>query len=138
MLELGDAAWAQRVARESLSHATGAARPEAMIVAGKAALHAGHISDAVGLLREAARILPRSEAQKVSAALTAAVTFATGQVPDEVIPNDKPDVHAQQLAAVFHSERADLNAADHLIDALAPGDTGALAPRDLKPEERRV
>ena len=138
MLELGDAAWAQRVARESLSHATGAARPEAMIVAGNAALHAGHISDAVGLLREAARILPRSEAQKVSAALTAAVTFATGQVPDEVIPNDKPDVHAQQLAAVFHSERADLDTADHLIDALAAGDIGALAPRDLKPEERRV
>src|SRR5690625_1176143 len=58
MLELGDAAWAQRVAREGLSHATGAARPHAMIVAGKAALHAGHISDAVGLLREASRILP--------------------------------------------------------------------------------
>src|SRR5690625_21877 len=131
MLELGDAAWAQRVARESLSHATGAARPEAMIVAGNAALHAGHISDAVGLLREAARILPRSEAQKVSAALTAAVTFATGQVPDEVIPNDKPDVHAQQLAAVFHSERADLDAADHLIDALAAGDRGAVVPGDV-------
>src|SRR5690625_3258563 len=130
MLELGDAAWAQRVARESLSHATGAARPEAMIVAGNAALHAGHISDAVGLLREAARILPRSEAQKVSAALTAAVTFATGQVPDEVIPNDKPDVHAQQLAAVFHSERADLDTADHLIDALVASDS--------KHEERRV
>src|SRR5690625_379314 len=130
MLELGDAAWAQRVARESLSHATGAARPEAMIVAGTAALHAGHLSDAVGLLREAARILPRSQARKVTAALMAAVTFATGQVPDEVIPNDKPGLHAQQLAAVFHSERADLDAADDLIDALAPGDTGALTPGD--------
>ena len=145
MLELGDAAWAQRVARESLSHATGAARPAAMIVAGNAALHAGHISDAVGLLREAARILPRSQAQKVSAALTAAVTFATGQVPEEMMPDGKPDVHSQQLAAVFHTERADLDAADDLIDALAagidalaPGDSGALAPGDrdaLAPED---
>lgn len=118
MLELGDAVWAQRVAREGLSHATGSARPYAMIVAGRAALHAGHISDAVGLLREASRILPEEEARSVAGALTAAVTFSTGQVPEEIVQNVETDVATQQLAAIFHTERGRRDAATEIIDAL--------------------
>src|SRR5690625_4837368 len=123
MLELGDAAWAQRVAREGLSHATGAARPHAMIVAGKAALHAGHISDAVGLLREASRILPDDEARQVSAALTAAIALSTGQVPEEILQSGGHDIHTQQLAAVFHTERGEIDAAFTLLDAMDPADS---------------
>src|SRR5690625_3155111 len=118
MLELGDAAWAQRVAREGLSHATGAARPYAMIVAGRAALHAGHTSDAVGLLREASRILPEEESQKVAAALTAAVTFSTGQVPEEVIQHAHDDIATLQVAAVLHTERGQREASTDIIDTL--------------------
>src|SRR5690625_5834877 len=123
MLELGDAAWAQRVAREGLSHATGAARPHAMIVAGKAALYAGHISDAVGLLREASRILPDDEARQVSAALTAAIALSTGQVPEEIVQSGGHNIHTQQLAAVFHAERGEIDAAFTLLDAMDPADS---------------
>lgn len=123
MLELGDAAWAQRVAREGLSHATGVARAHAMIVAGTAALHAGHISDAVGLLREASRILPDDEARQVSAALTAAIALSTGQVPEEILQSGGHDIHTQQLAAVFHTERGEFDAAFTLLEAMDPADS---------------
>src|SRR5699024_826649 len=98
MLRLGDAVWAQRVAREALSHATGDARPHAMVVAGRAALHAGHLSDAVGLLKEASRLMPDGPTAEVRADLLIAVTLSTGQTPEEVIEDDDAsftsDVHA--------------------------------------------
>lgn len=53
LLRVGGAVVAQRVAREAASHATGAAHVRALAVGGVAALHAGHVADAVDLLREA-------------------------------------------------------------------------------------
>lgn len=119
MLQLGDAAWAQRVAREGLSHATGGLRPRAMLVTGRAALHAGHVSDALGLLREAYRILPDHQRSEVAAALTAAVTYATGHVPEEIVRRDRQDLHTQELAVTFHAERRDFEAANEIIASLA-------------------
>lgn len=136
MLELGDASWAQRVAREGLSHATGLARARAMAVAGRAALHAGHISDAVGLLREATRILPEDEARSVSAALIAAVTLSTGQVPEEIVQKAKNDPHSKQLAVIFHTERGQRNAAAKIIEELA--ESGAIGSRGTKNAAERA
>lgn len=121
MLELGSAQWAQRVAREAISHATGASRPRAMAIAGHAALHAGHLADAIGLLREAIRLLPKDEASHVSASLTVAITLSTGQVP-EGFADDNP--HAQNFAAILYTERGRRGAAARIISRLAQHESG--------------
>lgn len=53
LLRVGGAVVAQRVTREAASHATGATHVRALALGGVAALHAGHVADAVDLLREA-------------------------------------------------------------------------------------
>lgn len=88
MLARGDAVWAQRVANEATSHAEGAVRARAVAVAGRAALHAGHVADAADLLREALRTCEPDAADGLRTALLVAVSHLTGQVPHELLDRD--------------------------------------------------
>jgi DNA-binding CsgD family transcriptional regulator len=88
MLARGDAVWAQRVANEATSHAEGAVRAQAVAVAGRAALHAGHVADAADLLREALRTCEPEAADGLRTTLLVAVSHLTGQVPHELLDRD--------------------------------------------------
>ncbi|MCL3859390.1 helix-turn-helix transcriptional regulator [Actinotalea sp. K2] len=113
MVARGEAVWAQRVAREATAHARGAQRGEALGVAGVAALHAGHVVDAVDLLGEAVRTA--GSRQGLLGPLLVAVTLATGQVPDDLTAAAGSSREAL-LTAVLHAERSDVGAAQRLLD----------------------
>ncbi len=118
MLAHGDAVWAQRVAQEAVAHATGSIRAEAVALAGRAALRAGHVVDAVELLRDAVHHASPTLRATLRPALLLAVSLRTGQVPRVTEP--EAATSAQLLAAVLHSERGESDAARALIDVAAP------------------
>ncbi|MBX9246680.1 hypothetical protein ICW40_17975, partial [Actinotalea ferrariae] len=114
MLARGEAAWAQRVAREATSHATGRTHAAAVAVAGRAALHAGHVADAADLLREALRGEASADGPDLRTALLVAVSHLTGQVPQELVDRDGSS-WAHLVAAVLHAARGDVEAAEALV-----------------------
>lgn len=114
LLRRGEAAWAQRVAREAMSHATGSWRGAAVGVAGIAALQAGHLIDAVELLREAVRTGDGEEQREFLGPLITAITLSGGQVPTDL--SETGSMAASLAAARLHAERADIAAAYRLLD----------------------
>lgn len=133
MLARGDAVWAQRVAREAMSHAEGAVRARAVAVAGRAALHAGHVAEAADLLREALRTCEPDAADGLRTALLVAVSHLTGQVPLELLDRDGSP-WSRLVARVLHAARgvAERPAAEPApevatVDLVDPGDPDLLA-----------
>lgn len=116
MLDRGDAVWAQRVAREAMSHAQGEHRARAVAVAGRAALHAGHVAEAADLLREALRTCAPTDAADLRTALLVAVSHLTGQVPRELVDGDG-DPWSRVVARVLHAARGE---APDLLDGARP------------------
>lgn len=98
LLRAGGAVVAQRVAREAASHATGTTHTRALAVGGIAALHAGHVGDAVELLREAALAEPSAVLRRL---LDLARGLAGGR-PGDGDPSD-PQACALGLARAARS-----------------------------------
>ncbi|WP_149203168.1 helix-turn-helix transcriptional regulator [Actinotalea subterranea] len=117
MLARGDAVWAQRVAHEAMSHAEGDDRARAVAVAGRAALHAGHVSDAADLLREALRTCEPGEADGLRVALLVAMSHLTGQVAQEIVDRDGSP-WSRLVVRVLHAARGEV---DRAGEGMAPG-----------------
>lgn len=124
MLARGDAVWAQRVAREAMSHADGRVRARAVAVAGRAALHAGHVAEAADLLREALRTCEPDAADDVRTGLLVAVSHLTGQVPHELVDRDGSP-WSRLVARVLHAARGEAGAG---APAVEPPDVPAPDP----------
>ncbi|MCB7136301.1 helix-turn-helix transcriptional regulator [Cellulosimicrobium marinum] len=132
-LDRGDVVWAHEVAREAASQAAGPDRAEAFAVAGTAALRSGHVQDAADWLRKAARSGDEALRARTLGPLVAALTFAEGQVPDDVLTpylgaldgasardDDVAGIARGVLAAArLHAERGDGVSAAQLLDTAA-------------------
>jgi DNA-binding CsgD family transcriptional regulator len=114
MLAQGQAVWAQRVAKEAASHATGTCLAEAIGLAGRTALHAGHLVDAADLLREATRIGDPETATSLRMPFLVAGSLAAGQVPHDLTDREGTTLE-HVAAAVLHAERGDMTTAAQLI-----------------------
>ncbi len=131
LLARGDAVGAYEVAREAASQADPGTRPRACALAGTAALESGHVQDAADWLRSAARSGDEGLRATTLAPLVAALTFAEGQVPDDVVEpylaaattGELPGEHLTAVlagvltAARLHAERSDGAKAGRLYEA---------------------
>ncbi|WP_423462984.1 LuxR C-terminal-related transcriptional regulator [Promicromonospora sp. MS192] len=119
-LARGDVHRAHEVAREAASHGTGRVRARAFAVAGRAALWAGHVHDAVAHLRRATH---PSDADSSAAGapdaarpLGIALALLEGR-PDAVLPDDATGPDRAAIAAARRTVR--------LLDG-APADAAAI------------
>ncbi|GGM19619.1 transcriptional regulator [Promicromonospora citrea] len=118
-LARGDVHRAHEVAREAASHGTGRVRTRAFAVAGRAALWAGHVHDAVTHLRRATQpSTDPSAAGALDAArpLGIALALLEGR-PDAVLPDDAEGPDRLAIAAARRTLR--------LLDG-APADAAAI------------
>jgi DNA-binding CsgD family transcriptional regulator len=89
---------AHEVAREAASHGTGQVRARAFAVAGRAALWAGHVHDAVAHLRRATHPSGAGGAPDAARPLGVALSLLDGR-PDAVHPQDAAGTDRSALAA---------------------------------------
>ncbi|NCT89349.1 helix-turn-helix transcriptional regulator [Cellulomonas sp. APG4] len=124
MLERGEAVWAQRVALEAASHASAQTRAEALALAGRAALHAGHVADAESALRRAARL--HTEPRP---AVLDDLGLATRLVTGQDVPAAPGGAVGRALAVLLHVERCAHESAPcgHRLDLPDDGVAGELA-----------
>ncbi|MFC7022755.1 LuxR C-terminal-related transcriptional regulator [Promicromonospora thailandica] len=123
-LARGDVHRAHEVAREAASHGTGRVRARAFAVAGRAALWAGHVHDAVAHLRRATHPSdPMSDSETGGAGapdaarpLGIALALLEGR-PDAVLPDDASGPDRAAITAARRTIR--------LLDG-APADAAAL------------
>ncbi|MFC8799821.1 LuxR C-terminal-related transcriptional regulator [Promicromonospora sp. NPDC057138] len=119
-LARGDVHRAHEVAREAASHGTDTVRARAFAVAGRAALWAGHVHDAVVHLRRATHpsgnVGPAGGAPDAARPLGIALSLLEGR-PDAVLPGDASGPDRAAIAAARKTIR--------LLDA-APGDAAAI------------
>lgn len=118
-LARGDVHRAHEVAREAASHGTGRIRARAFAVAGRAALWAGHVHDAVTHLRRATQ--PSTDpcttgAPDAARPLGIALALLEGR-PDAVLPDDAEGPDRLAIAAARRTLR--------LLDG-APADAAAI------------
>lgn len=114
-LARGDVHRAHEVAREAASHGTDQVRARAFAVAGRAALWAGHVHDAVAHLRRAAHPAAGG-APDAARPLGIALSLLEGR-PDAVLPADAEGPDRAAIAAARRTIR--------LLDG-APGDASAI------------
>jgi DNA-binding CsgD family transcriptional regulator len=118
-LARGDVHRAHEVAREAASHGTGPVRVRAFAVAGRAALWAGHVHDAVVHLRRATHPADSGPsavgAPDAARPLGIALALLDGR-PDAVLPDDVCGVDRMAIAAARKTIR--------LLDG-APGEASA-------------
>lgn len=107
-LARGDVHRAHEVAREAASHGTDQVRARAFAVAGRAALWAGHVHDAVVHLRRAARAAgtgsPADGAPDAARPLGIALALLDGR-PDAVVPGDACGADRAAIAAARKTMR---------------------------------
>lgn len=105
----GAAEWAHAIAREASSHASGELRLHAAVAAGRAALDAGLVDDAVEWL-QAPIAGPDAIAARALATFVHAVALRDGNVPDADV--------ARHVARVLDEPRADAAEVAHVAKAL--------------------
>ncbi len=129
LLVQGELERAHRVAREALSQGAPEHRAQAQAIAGRAALGAGLVVDAVDSLRQAIRLGDPQLRSALLASYVEAVTLYEGQVPDAVLTQaivavqsgsptntELTDVLAAvTTAARLHAERGDGGTAQRLL-----------------------
>lgn len=119
-LARGDVHRAHEVAREAASHGTDRVRARAFAVAGRAALWAGHVHDAVVYLRRATSpsdsTAPAAGAPDAARSLGIALALLDGR-PDAVVPEDAAGPDRAAIAAARKTIR--------LLDG-APGEASAI------------
>jgi DNA-binding CsgD family transcriptional regulator len=107
-LARGDVHRAHEVAREAASHGTDQVRARAFAVAGRAALWAGHVHDAVMHLRRAAHAAgtgsPAEAAPDAARPLGMALALLDGR-PDAVVPGDACGADRAAIAAARKTMR---------------------------------
>ncbi|MFD6177895.1 MULTISPECIES: LuxR C-terminal-related transcriptional regulator [unclassified Isoptericola] len=152
-LAQGNAVLAHAVAREAASHGTGAVRARAFLVAGRAALLAGHLHDAAGWLDRVASTgvaAVQADAERATAAVQALAGTGPGARAEDpagvrlartVVPVARAVVSAADRAAVVavvealarldrDPQGADQVLARAVVTAVPAGDPGAWSQAD--------